>query len=818
MTMHGLQTVYLAEEPSDRRRHNALPGRRIMSALLVVVLCGGARAGDRVDPTTARKSDGMCWYNVAALGVEGRGWDDTEVFYDRLPARAKAGVRPPVWSLSRNLAGMCLRFVTDATAIHTRWALRSRNLAMPHMPATGVSGVDLYVKGSDARWNWLSVGRPQQFPTNTVRLVGGLTDGKREYRLYLPLYNGVTSVELGLPEKASLWQANAYPPKRRKPIVFYGTSITHGACASRPGMAHPAILGRWLDHPVINLGFSGNGTMDLPVAELLAELDPSVYVIDCLPNMNGKQVRERAELFVALLRKQRPDTPILLVEDRTYSNSAFLPSLRSRHAYSRAELRKAYFRMKEKGVKDLHYLPGSHLLGDSIDNEATVDNSHPTDLGFMRQAEAFRQVLQPLLPGAADKDRLAKEWRRTGPDVAVYLPRGVQDEDNEHFLVFEAPKSDELLAMWNQSSVEGRGDNRAVLARSMDGVRWSEPVILAGSGPGRNERQANWPFPVVAKTGRLYCFFTRELEVYDNNRQGSGALGCIWSDDNGYAWKKGPDIPMPRNRFDNPDTSKPRNWIVWQKPIRDSKGRWIVGYTQCTSYAVRKKVSPYWVHTESRCAFMRFDNIDEGPASQDLKITWLPTDREGLEVPDRVFPEISVAQEPSLVLLPDGRLFCVMRTMDGHIWHSVSSDDGATWRAPEMLRYRDDGEGVKQPLAPCPIYALADGRFLLVFHNNDGTLGKASQWKKKWRGNEANFIRHPAYIAVGTFKADAHQPIWFDAPKKLLDTGGVPIGPKGTAEVATYTSLTEWHGKRTLWYPDRKYFLLGKTITDQMLE
>lgn len=413
----------------------------------------------------------------------------------------------------------------------------------------------------------------------------------------------------------------------------------------------------------------------------------------------------------------------------------------------------------------------------------------------------------------------SSEWRRSQPDVVVYVPKGgsLNDGDNEHFLVFPAPKSDELLAIWTQSSVEGRGDNHLVIARSSDGVHWSAPQWIVGTHRGTKEPQASWGFPVVAKSARLYCFFTKELPVHDNNAQGSGAMGCYYSDDNGREWRPGADIPMPRNRFDNPDTGKPRNWIVWQKPIRDRLGRWVVGYTQCTSNAVRKPVSPIWCHADSRCAFMRFDNLDEGPDPKDIKITWLPKDREGLEVPDRMFPEISVAQEPSIVLLPDGRLFCVMRTMDGHAWCSVSSDDGATWREPEPMRYRDGGDKVKQPLAPCPIYRLDDGRYLFVFHNNDGTLGDASEWKPTWTRNESNFVRHPAFLALGEFRPNARQPIWFSQPKQILDTDGVPVGPKGTNEIATYTSLTEWHGRRTLWYPDRKHFLLGKHLSDELL-
>jgi hypothetical protein len=412
----------------------------------------------------------------------------------------------------------------------------------------------------------------------------------------------------------------------------------------------------------------------------------------------------------------------------------------------------------------------------------------------------------------------ATEWRRSQPDVVVYIPKGAphNDTDNEHFLVFESPRAG-LLAMWTQSSVEGRGDNHLVLARSADGVRWSAPEWIVGTHPGTDELQASWGFPIVTRRGRIYCFYTKELPIVDNNRQGCGAMGCAYSDDDGHNWTFGADIPMPRNQYDHPDPNVPRNWIVWQKPIRDRQGRWIAGYTQTTSKAVFTPVSTHWTDWDSRCAFMRFENIEDNPDPRDLRMTWLPTDRAGLEVPARNYPQFSVAQEPSLALLPDGRLFCVMRTMTGYIWYAVSADDGATWRDPEVLRYRDGGDPVPHPLSPGPVYAMGDGRYLLVYHNNPGRLGPFDMFKEKWEANQANFVRRPTFISVGEFRPRAHQPLWFSPPRQILDTDGIPLGPKNTAEIATYTSYTEYGGQRVLWYPDRKYYLLGRYITDEVL-
>lgn len=362
--------------------------------LLLVLFISPARGdekGGALQP--ARREGELGWYDLKDFALEGQGWTEVAAPYDRLPAKAETAVRSPVWSLSRHAAGICARFVTDSPVIHARWTLTSDRLDMPHMPATGVSGVDLYARRPDGKWGWVANGRPTA-QDNSVRLVAGLPPGAREYLLYLPLYNGVSRVEIGVAESARIEAAPPRPTARR-PIVFYGTSITQGGCASRPGMVHTAIVGRWLDRPVINLGFSGNGRMEAELAELMAELDAAVYVIDCLPNIGAAEVRERTEPLVKILRAARPDTPIVLVEDRSYTDSWLLASKRERNETSRAELRAAFERLKAAGDERLYYLPGDKLLGD--DSEGTVDSSHPTDLGFMRQAEAFCEVLAPLV-------------------------------------------------------------------------------------------------------------------------------------------------------------------------------------------------------------------------------------------------------------------------------------------------------------------------------------------------------------------------------------------------------------------------------------
>jgi len=332
------------------------------------------------------------WYDVCEFGIEGKGWNDTVGPFDRLPARAQRVVRDVIWDLSRKPTGVTARFSAATTAIHARWRLEDPPATAAKFCLTGVAGLDLYGDDGTGTMRW--VGATQQFNSQDARdvLLSGMDGVQRDYTLYLPLRAAVERVEIGVPEGA---QVSPVPARAGKPIVFYGTSIVHGAGASRAGMTHPAILGRRLNRPILNLGFSGNAIMEPEVAELLAELDPLFYVVDPLPNMNGAAVAERGEHFIRVLRNARPQTPIVMVEDRTYTNAWIRPDAQERHRYSRTEFRNVYNRLLASGASGLLYVRGEHLFGD--DNDASNDSSHPSDLGFVRMADALEPVLRPLV-------------------------------------------------------------------------------------------------------------------------------------------------------------------------------------------------------------------------------------------------------------------------------------------------------------------------------------------------------------------------------------------------------------------------------------
>jgi hypothetical protein len=336
--------------------------------------------------------DNIQWHNVCDWGVEGKGWAETECAFDRLPTRAKAVVPANVWELSRHSTGLCARFQTDSPALYARWVLRQKTLELPHMPATSVSGVDVYGEDTPGVWKWVGVGPPIGAPNAETRITYGLESALRPYQLYLPLFNGVTSLEIGICPGCAFVPI---PPRIDRPIVFYGTSVVQGIAASRSGMCHTAILGRWLHLPVINLGFAGCGKMDIPLAHVLLELDPAIYVIDCLPNMTSELVAERAAGFLEILARGRPNTPILLMEDRTYTSAWVVPALRERNAASRAALYATYKHMLSNSHSNIHYIRGEILL--EADDESCVDGSHPTDVGFVHISRALIEPLRQLL-------------------------------------------------------------------------------------------------------------------------------------------------------------------------------------------------------------------------------------------------------------------------------------------------------------------------------------------------------------------------------------------------------------------------------------
>ena len=364
-----------------------------------VFVAGVARANDiaKYDKNMAVDgivvTNGIKWIDGKLLPIEGRAFNDVEHYYDRLPAGVTTNVNAGVRNMKHHTSGMQFRFATDSKKLSFKWVPYSHSLSMDHMPATGVSGIDVYrFDAKRGRWLYVKTGRITN--ANGAQLQIPWTPGT-PCLVNLPLYNGVREFSLGVETNAAV---SALGPRKSgidKPVVFYGTSITHGGCCSRPGLAFVNIVGRDLDVPVVNLGFSGSGHMEFEMSEHLARIDASCYVLDCLWNMGslasgglkGRNVEENYEPFIRNLRAKRPDVPIVMAE----SCDVYCGGPNEKDRY----IKQLYDKLVAEGWKNLVYLPKDDMY--TGDFEGTVDGCHPNDWGMVSIARAFDVAVRKAL-------------------------------------------------------------------------------------------------------------------------------------------------------------------------------------------------------------------------------------------------------------------------------------------------------------------------------------------------------------------------------------------------------------------------------------
>lgn len=334
------------------------------------------------------------WVDGREIDIIGTLAPDARQPYSRLPD-SLAHVRPELWDLGSNSAGVALRFRSDATELKAKWRSHKK-FNMNHMTATGIRGLDLYTLDDDGRWTTVSSARPRlNDSTTTAQIIAGMPRKMREYMLYMPLYDGVDSLWVGVDSAAVVLRPQVNSPRREKPVVWYGTSLLQGGCASRPGMAHTNIIGRALDREVINLGFSGNAKLDPEIARLMAGADAGLFVIDPLPNLKAPEITERIDEFYGIIRRAHPDVPIMLVESPYFPITRHVPEVKETIAEKNRRLREFYDKMLASGDKNIYYFRGEDLLGQQW--EGTVDNYHYTDLGMVTVANTMLPALRAIL-------------------------------------------------------------------------------------------------------------------------------------------------------------------------------------------------------------------------------------------------------------------------------------------------------------------------------------------------------------------------------------------------------------------------------------
>ena len=343
---------------------------------------------NKIDPS------GLRWFDPknGEFEVSGFYWFSSEKRYHRFPRKMeKVELRPALHQLAVCTSGGQLRFRTDSRRIVIS-VKNTSNISSATMADTGRSGFDLYTgkPGSELFWD---AAKPIPGKSEYAAEVFQTKNKKmRDFRLNFPLYNGVSELAVALEQDAALKPPTPLPVK--KPIVIYGTSITQGGCASRPGSAFTNRLSRELQAEFLNFGFSGHGQNDPEIAELLAEIkDPAMYIIDSEANsVSAEKVRERVPRFLDILRRNHPDTPIVIVTKVPYGPrpSQNIPSLKE-------DFRKIYQDRKKAGDKNLYFVDGTDFWPVEDYTENTIDGAHPTDLGFARMTKKLKPVLLKLL-------------------------------------------------------------------------------------------------------------------------------------------------------------------------------------------------------------------------------------------------------------------------------------------------------------------------------------------------------------------------------------------------------------------------------------
>ena len=374
--------------------------KKTLAAAVIISACSLFAQQSEIakwDPAMAQQnaviSNGVKWIDGKCLPIEGRAFSDVEHYYDRLPANVSTNVNAGVRGMKHHTSGMMFRFKTNSKQLSFKWTPWKKSLAMDHMASTGVSGIDIYrYDEKKGRWLYVKTGRIWNAETGGTLTIKWAPN--TACLVNLPLYNGVSTFTLGIDPEATV---EALPPRKsgiNKPVVFYGTSITHGGCCTRPGLAFVNRVGRELDVPVVGLGFSGSGVMELEMSEHLARIDASCYVLDCLWNMGvtekqrpGRSVEGNYEKFIRNLRAKRPNTPIIMAEQC----DVYMNGPNEKDIFIRA----LYEKLVAEGWSNLIFLPKTEMY--TGDFEGTVDGCHPNDLGMESLAKAFGKAVKAAL-------------------------------------------------------------------------------------------------------------------------------------------------------------------------------------------------------------------------------------------------------------------------------------------------------------------------------------------------------------------------------------------------------------------------------------
>jgi len=360
---------------------------------------------DNVDTKPSDFLGTLNWAPASSLFMRGRAYNDTPTIYNRLPSAAHGVVRDAVWDLSLNSAGIFVGFATTSTTISVNYTAADAFYPMVHFPVSGVSGMELF-SYDETTSTWRHV-QPLQldytvnFYNNLVisNILPTANGQPRKYILHLPTYNTATDIWVGVDSDATITAADPFATSSIGPIVWYGTSILQGGVSFKSANIFTSVISRALNTEIFNFGFSGNGEMEINVAQFLTLIpNPSVFIVDCVHNMDAAQITENAVPLVQYYRQNHSTTPIIFVEGIMMGMDWGVPDSMANTVAQGEALYAAYQQLVANGDKNMYYIRSSDLfIPSSILDSPTNRGLHPTDEGMHNIANFYIQYLQTLL-------------------------------------------------------------------------------------------------------------------------------------------------------------------------------------------------------------------------------------------------------------------------------------------------------------------------------------------------------------------------------------------------------------------------------------
>lgn len=335
---------------------------------------------------TQLKEPDIVFHHILEAPIALYGVQYEDGYFVRMPKAAAAAVNPGVASLCENTAGGRIRFATDSPYIAIQVKYHSIQ-PMDHFTLCGVAGFDLYAKDKGGM-TYAGTFRPPFNLKDYYESILYPDRGLCTYQINMPLYSTPAMVRIGIKAGCTLTAAEGYP--NEKPVVFFGSSITQGGCASRPGMAYEEMLSRRLDFDYVNLGFSGSCRGEDAMIDYISSLDMAAFVYDYDHNTPSlEHLKETHERGFLRIREKHTDLPILLLSAPVYQPNAYFASRRD-------VIRATYEHAKARGDNNVYFIDGESLFA-LCKKDGSVDGTHPNDLGFYSMAEAIAPVLEQIL-------------------------------------------------------------------------------------------------------------------------------------------------------------------------------------------------------------------------------------------------------------------------------------------------------------------------------------------------------------------------------------------------------------------------------------